>query len=357
MKAGFQGTFVISWAQTELDGLAAAPLSSLDVGAAWSWTGETVRVDGPGSILVLGPTEETAELRAHAARAVRRLVGSALADRPAAAVERIPEPDAPVLNSGFALTDGMRRFTATLIEVPGNRVPLVMFLGDMPPKDRDLWITHVADGRSGANRSGDVAPHVICFTPMTQIATPDGPRLVRDLQEGDRVLTKDGGPQAIRWIGKRRMSGARLMAMPELRPVRIRAGAFGMDRPDAELLVSPRHRMLIKGATARDLFGTPEVLVEARDLINDHSVMVDRTTTEVTYVHLLLDRHQVVFANGLETESFHPGAVDLGDIDPTQRQGLLEHVPGLERDASAYGGHVRRLLNRGEAALLFHKTS
>ncbi len=352
MKTGFRGTFVISWSQTELDGLAAAPVDALIVGATWQWSGEAVRVDGPGSVLVLGHSEETAGLRAHAARAVRRILGAAInyCD-----VARVPEPEDPVLDAGFAVTDGLHSYTATLIEVPGGKPPLVMFLDRMPPTGADLWVTHVTDHVVHMNRTGDSVPSVICFTPDTRIATPDGPRLVRDLQEDDEVLTKDDGPQKVRWIGRRRMSGARFIAMPELRPVRIRGGAMGTDMPDGDLLVSPRHRLLVKGAVAQALFNTPEVLIMARDLINDASITVDRNVLGVTYVHLLLDRHQIVFANGLEAESFHPASMPLGDIDPDQRDGLLERVPGLQDDASVYGAFARRPLSTAEAAILRYR--
>ena len=46
MRTGFRGTFVISWSQTETDGLKAAPLDVLAVGASWRWSGEAVRVEG-----------------------------------------------------------------------------------------------------------------------------------------------------------------------------------------------------------------------------------------------------------------------------------------------------------------------
>ena len=151
------------------------------------------------------------------------------------------------------------------------------------------------------------------------------------------------------------MSGARLFTMPELRPVRIRAGAVGMDRPEDDLLVSPEHRMLVKGPMARTLFNTDEVLVAARDLLNDRSIVVDRQLREVTYVHLLLDRHQIVFANGLETESFHPGSMPLESIDAEQREALLERVPGIDRDVSLYGDTARRALSGAEAAILRYR--
>ncbi|MEL7114677.1 MAG: Hint domain-containing protein [Pseudomonadota bacterium] len=351
MMTGYRGTFVISWAQTELDGLAAAPVGSLTVGASWAWHGEATRVDGPSDILVLSQSEEAARIRRHAARVVRRLVHVALDDT---SPERIPNPDDPLLDWGFAVTDGMRSYTATLVDVPG-RAPLLMFVDVIPPEGTDLWVTHVTDHAIHAHRSGDEAPNVICFTPDTSIATPDGAKRVGDLVEDDLILTKDDGPQPVRWIGTRRVTGARLIAMPELCPVRIRGGAIGLDVPDGDLVVSPEHRVLLKGAAARDLFGEDEVLVAAKDLINDHSVLRDHELGHITYVHLLLDRHQIVFANGLETESFHPASMPIDAVSPDQQPSLMDRLPGLSPDGSSYGAFARRMLTHAEAAILLHK--
>jgi hypothetical protein len=74
MKTGLHGTFVISWSQTELDGFWSAPLESLQVGKAWGWTGEAVRVDGPAGILPLGTAVGEADIRKRAAISVRRLL-------------------------------------------------------------------------------------------------------------------------------------------------------------------------------------------------------------------------------------------------------------------------------------------
>lgn len=350
MITGFRGTFVISWAQTELDGLAEARVDSLTVGANWSWHGEATRVDGPGRVLVLGQSEETARIRRHAALKVRRLVNIALEEDKAT---RLPSPDDPILDWGFAVTDGVRTYTANIVEVPG-RAPLLMFVDMLPPEGVDLWVTHVSDAPGGVRRSGDAAPHVICFTPGTRIATPDGPRLVAELQEGDWINTKDDGPQPIRWIGARRISGARLVAMPELRPVRLCGGALGLDVPDEDLLVSPLHRVVLKGAMAQALFNEPEVLVAAKDLINDKTVLRDYGSGHLTYVHILLDRHQIVFANGVETESFHPASMPIDAVDPSQQAGLRERLPNLTPDGSSYGAFARRMLTSAEAALALH---
>ena len=113
METGFRGTFVISWSQTEVDGLAAASTDMLSVGAAWRWAGEAVRVDGPAELLLLGGSKDVADLRKRAARTVRRLVGVALQTKQN--LDDI-QVDDPVMDGGFVITDGRRTFAATLIE-------------------------------------------------------------------------------------------------------------------------------------------------------------------------------------------------------------------------------------------------
>ena len=348
MKTGSQGTFVISWSQTETDGLKAAPLDILTVGAAWRWSGAPVRVDGPQGVLILNEAEGASELRKRAARMVRRLVGAAVgADRQAKGDAL--DPDVP--DQSFIATDGHQTYTITLIAVPDTGALLLLVVGQMPPRDQDLWVVRTAIDRSQTTNGARVAGGVICFTPDTLLATPSGPQRIQTLQQGDRILTRDNGAQEILWTGHRRMTGARLHAMPHLRPIRFRRNALGLDRPDLDLLVSPRHRMLVKSDAALALFNTPEVLVAAENLINDHSITVDHSLREVTYIHVLLSQHNVIWANGLETESFHPSNAAL---DATQRDGLLGILPELADNPQAYGDYARRNLSASEAAILRH---
>ncbi len=352
MKTGFRGTFVISWTQTEVDGLLTRDTAPLRVGANWRWSGRPVRVDGPSGLLVLDGAKGMADLRKRAARTVRRLVGAALTEKTLNDVDETDATDPPLMDSGFVLTDGRATYTATLIDVAPGTPPLLMFLNELPPQETDLWVVRCSlKDRRRAERDGFGAG-VICFTPGTMIRTPDGPRPVEELHEGDRVSTKDDGAQQIHWIGQRRMSGARLYAMPDLRPVRIRAGALGEGEPEGDLLVSPQHRLLIGGAAAQMLFNTPEVLVTARDLVNDHNILVDHTLREVTYIHLLLERHQVLWANGIETESFHPANAALATIETGERARLLALLPEVANDPQAYGSYVRRNLSPSEAEIL-----
>ena len=351
MGTGFRGTFVISWSQTEIDGLKAAPVQSLSVGSSWTWRGEAVRVDGPSELLRLDEDDANVNNRRRAARIVRRLVGAAITGN--RDLDKI-EVKSPLVDQAIVVTDGAHTYTITLIEVGQGATPLLMFLDQIPPRNTDLWVVHHTIDVNAMNPLGPASGGVICFTPGTMIRTPTGLLPVEMLQEGDKVQTKDNGPQEILWIGTRRMTGARLFAMPKLRPVRIRPAALGRGQPDAELLVSPEHRMLLEGPEAVALFNTPEVLVAAKDMVNGSSVTVDHLLREVTYIHLLLPAHQILWANGIETESFHPANASLSTLGDDDRQRLLKQFPTLEYDPHSFGNYARRNLNTSEAAILLH---
>jgi hypothetical protein len=300
-------------------------------------------------LLLLEGAEGAADIRKRAARMVRRLVGVAVGDTEAPGEESGSDP---VPDQGFIVTDGHQSYTVTLIPVPDTGARLLMLVGDLPPVDQDLWVVRTAIDLTHSGAGARTAGGVICFTPDTRLATPMGPRMIRDLQPGDMIETRDNGPQEVLWCGHRRMTGARLYAMPHLRPIRFKAGALGIGRPDEDLLVSPQHRMLLKGPAAQALFNTPEVLVAAEDLLNDQTVIVDHTLREVTYVHILLQRHNVIWANGLESESFHPSNTALDTVDPGQLGALLQLLPGADANPHSYGDYARRNLSSSEAAIL-----
>ena len=359
MNAGHRGTFVITWAQTEIDSIRGAPLSTLTVGAQWRWWGEAARIDGPGDMLVLDGALGVSELRRHAARSVGRFLRMAgmQPDRamPHPVIDQIATSDL-VLHQGFSVTDGQASYGLTVAKA-GDGNLLLLFTGRVPPMGTDLFVVdHTADGLVAANEA-EPAGGVICFTPGTRIDTPDGQRLIEDIRPGDRINTKDDGAQEVIWTGQRRMTGARLHAMPHLRPIRIRAGAMGEDRPEHDLLVSPQHRMLIKSAPSLSLFNQPEVLIAASDLVDGNMILTDTALREVTYIHLMTERHQIVWANGLETESFHPANADLNMVDPVQRSALLDLLPCVAADPYSYGDFARRSLTAPEAAILRHEAA
>lgn len=171
---------------------------------------------------------------------------------PSAAEIAADEAD-PIFRGAFVVTDQRKLFTIVPINLGDAAEPVLLFLGEMPPPERDLTVLHCSERTMRMTPSE--RPSVICFTPGTRLRIETGETAIEDLGPGDKLLTRDSGPQEVLWSGHRRMSGARLFAMPQQRPIRLRRGALGVDRPEDDLIVSPEHRVLVKGRAARDLWG------------------------------------------------------------------------------------------------------
>ncbi len=193
---------------------------------------------------------------------------------------------------------------------------------------------------------------IVCFTQGTKITTPTGRVNVEDLRVGDLVITKDNGIRPVRWIGDKKISGARMQAFPHLRPIRIKAHSFGENVPETDILVSPQHRMYLKSTQAQMMFGETEILVPAKGLLNDHSIGVDNTLTSTTYIHILFDQHELILANGTWSESFHPGEASFDAIEQEARAELFEIFPELWSDPVCFGPSARFSLKVSDATIL-----
>ncbi len=186
--------------------------------------------------------------------------------------------------------------------------------------------------------------NIICFTPGTRIATPHGLVAIEDLEVGDLVVTRDHGLQPVRWL-----EGRNVPAIDRFAPVRIRKNVLaGQDR---DLIVSPQHRVLFQGYRAELLFGESEVLVSAKHLVDGLDVTQDEQKM-VTYIHIMFDRHEVIYAEGAATESFHPGDIGMGAVSEQAREELFAIFPELRADQSAYGNTARKCLKQHEAKLI-----
>ncbi|MFO6465627.1 Hint domain-containing protein [Jannaschia sp. KMU-145] len=337
MSGTCAGAQVISTVQARVDGAFPSARNPFPKGASFRWFGPPLRLDGDRSALLLPQATGLAELRTHLPAAIAKLSRSR-GDATAPAVQLDPWDDPEAL----ILSDGDQHWSAHLIETASGDT-LLHFADDLPPPNTELRVTQTPVLRVPAP-----ARDPICFTEGTIIDTEDGPRPIEALYPGDRVLTRDDGPQEILWMGLRRISGARLYAMPSLRPIRIRAGMLGADH-GADLLVSPGHQLLVDGRKPRALWGEAEVLVRARDLVDHVAILPERGRREVIYVHLLFARHQVIYANGAPTESFHPAEADLEHLNPVEREELAEICA-----PEAYGPAARRVLTPADAAILRH---
>jgi subtilisin family serine protease len=152
----------------------------------------------------------------------------------------------------------------------------------------------VTGGRLDIDAMLDVVP---CFARGTRIRTPRGETPVEHLRPGDMVLTRAGAARAVRWIGRRAYAARFVAASRAIQPIRIRPGALGPGMPRRDLFLSPLHALWFET-------GTGPVLVPAAALANGASIRSCPAFGDVQYLHLELDSHDVLLAEGAPAESF-----------------------------------------------------
>lgn len=149
--------------------------------------------------------------------------------------------------------------------------------------------------------AADVMVTAPCFGSGTRIRTARGEVRVDDLRQGDTVTAHFGNERTvsalITWIGIRAVNCRRHPSPKLVWPVVIRKGTFGVDLPSRDLFLSPDHAIYFDG-----------VLIPVKYLINGTTIVQTPRST-VTYYHIELTRHGVVFAEGLSVESY----LDTGD--------------------------------------------
>ncbi len=182
-----------------------------------------------------------------------------------------------------------------------------------------FWIDPVSQNGTGTVQ-------IVCFCRGTRIATPAGPRRVETLSPGDLVDTLDNGAKPILWIGRRHHAWD---SGPDSgKPVQISEGALGEGLPERDLKVSPQHRILVPD-------GEGQALVAATHLSDLAGVRVMHGRREEEYFHLLLDRHEVLFAEGAPAESFYPGAAAVAALSPLERRAIAETAVQVIEDDGA----------------------
>ncbi len=188
--------------------------------------------------------------------------------------------------------------------------------------------------------------NIICFTPGTMIATPGGERAVETLKAGDMVLTKDNGAQPLGWVGSSTVNGTGKFA-----PITLAPSLTGARRA---MTVSPQHRMLLTHWRAELLFEDSEVLVPAVHMLGREGAEA-APAEAVTYVHLMLDTHEIIFAEGAETESFHYSADSCKALHPKAHDEVFAAYPALKTNPAAHGPTARRCLKNWESQALLAK--
>ena len=169
----------------------------------------------------------------------------------------------------------------------------------------------------GHYKNGKAFP---CFALGTAVLTPSGQKPIENLSIGDLVQTMDNGAQPIRWIGQSTVDATDRMA-----PVVIPKGVISNER---DLIVSPQHRVVVSTASASLYLGEPQILVPAIALVGWMGIH-RKPMAEITYVHVMFDAHEVIFAEGAGTESLLIGPQSRQDLPPEAMDEILEIFPDL----------------------------
>ena len=139
---------------------------------------------------------------------------------------------------------------------------------------------------------GDTVQGVVCFAKGTHITTARGPVAVEKLKETDLVLTVSGDYAPLKWVGHRRVDCKRHSDPAQAMPVCIHKDAFGDSLPVRDLYVSPLHSVYVDGH-----------FIPALDLVNGLNV-TQENTSKISYYHVELENHNVIYAEGLPAESY-----------------------------------------------------
>lgn len=222
----------------------------------------------------------------------------------------------------FMGEDGATHEALILVEVEDDTAAAVYMLPLAVFSPRSGYRLVGIDRDAAATRFAEVA--VVSFTRGTHITMATGEqRPIEVLKVGDRVLTRDDGPQKIRWIG-----ASTLRATGAFAPVVISKGTLHNEN---DLVLSPDHRIFVYQRQDRLGAGRPEVLVKVRHLINGTTVY-QKDGGFVEYFQLLFDDHQIIYAEGIAAESLM--------VDPRTRAALPPEV--MARMQSPEPGHAHR---------------
>lgn len=189
-----------------------------------------------------------------------------------------------------------------------------------------------------------------CFLRGTSIMTSKGEVRVEDLRIGDLVETVRGKAMPVKWVGRHVYKRNSPSWAAGIMPIRISRHALDAATPHTDLYVSPGHALFIDGA-----------LIRAGNLVNGTSIVPalpdDRETIE--YLHVLLDTHEVILAEGAAAETFllqagnHESFTNFAEFARLYPEGLTTAMTPFA-PIVGYGGrkHLKALLRLAASCVM-----
>lgn len=154
----------------------------------------------------------------------------------------------------------------------------------------------------------------VSFARGTHVFLADGTQtMIETLRPGDRLMTRDHGAQALRWIGMQTVRAEGAFA-----PVVIRKGTLNNS---ADLTLGPNHRLFLFQRADGLGGGQSEITVRAGLLINGDSI-VQSTGGFIDYYQLLFDSHEIIYVEGIAAESMLANARSRAALPPEVAEAL-----------------------------------
>lgn len=248
----------------------------------------------------------------------------------------------------FMASDGSVIEALTLVEVDQSGDVANVYLMPLAALDPKLDYALVGkDDKAARQKFAQAA--CVGFARGTMITMASGAQKpVEQLTLGDTVLTRDAGPQSIRWIGQ-----VTTRAVGAFAPILIKADTLNNIN---DLLVSPDHRLFVFQRSDRLGAGRSELLVRAKHLVNGDTVTI-KSGGHVDYFQMLFDHHQIIFAEGIAAESMlvdpRTSAALPDEISDDLTELTMTHLNSDRPQLNVQKG----LLNRPDAAELLKKSS
>lgn len=195
-------------------------------------------------------------------------------------------------------------------------------------------------------------PVPLCLASDTLVRTQEGLKPIGEIRPGDMVMTLDGGPQPVCWIGRQHVDFLHCPEMSKHLPVLIKKNAFGEDRPFRDIVLSPQHAVMFDSWAAEYFTGHDEVFAVAKTLINGKSVVRLDQCEEIDYCHILFDQHHVIWAHGLTVESLFLGDIAADTLLSHKREELLTLFPTLASMQKNFKQRARAKVKTHEALVM-----
>lgn len=235
-------------------------------------------------------------------------------------------------------TSPARRHFMNIVAAGAGRLSTIVIASSLlsvtKAKDADAMGLFPRDDPHGSNPQ--------CFARGTRIRTVDGEVPVESLAIGALVMTTSGA-LPVKWVGRQTMKrNASASWHPSVVPVRLSRFAIDDQTPHRDLYLSQEHCLFIDG-----------VLIPVKYLVNGRSIAFDdeaKMSETIEYFGVLLDTHEVIFAEGTAAETFQHWGGQVAWDNLSDYQDLYgtepEVMPAFARICCYTGGRaeVRGLL-------------